>query len=142
MTGSNMGQNGMDVKSALALMRDDMENGAVLRELADDIGVSDSTLSRWLSDDREPTGTRRRLLLEWASRKAADHAPISADQNYWRGVLFAAESMNATVTQLLRQAREAGDRQTTRQSILAVTPPQNTAHPPASETTPRRQPKG
>jgi hypothetical protein len=37
-------------------------------------------------------------------------SPVTASADYWRGVLFAAETMSETVTALLRQQREAADR--------------------------------
>jgi transcriptional regulator with XRE-family HTH domain len=73
--------------------------GADLLRLADLLKVSPETLRR---DDGGA-----KMVREGAPQSQAD-AQRSAD--YWRGVLFAAETMSETVTALLRQQREAADR--------------------------------
>ena len=103
-----MQETGSDVKRALELVRARQGQGVVLRATADDMGVAESTVSRWLAGERSPTGDGRVRLLAWADRQG--RAPLSADQQYWRGVLYACEAMAETTARLLREAREADER--------------------------------
>jgi transcriptional regulator with XRE-family HTH domain len=81
-----MDQTGSDVKSALALIRGDVAAGHVLRDVADRIGVAQSTLSRWLAGERDPTGQAKRTLLQWArARDATLQPPDAVTLAYWAG---------------------------------------------------------
>lgn len=136
-----MQETGSAVKRALDFVRAQQSRGVVLRTMADDMEVAESTLSRWLSGDREPTGEKRGRLLSWYERESP--LPVSADAQYWRGVLYACEAMAETTHRLLREAREA-DATALRARAVDLIPPVPTADLPASETRPprRRQGKG
>lgn len=102
--------------------------GWTLRELAGQTGVGRSTLSRWVNRDRVPTGVSARALLAWAERgghgaveqgaergqptpRQSSPGVQSESHDFWRGVLYAAESHSETTTRLLREARAAYDEQ-------------------------------
>ena len=134
-----MQETGGDVKRAVDLVRARQSQGVVLRVTADDMGVAESTVSRWLSGERSPTGDGRVRLLAWYERQS--RAPLSADHQYWRGVLYACEAMAETTARLLREAREADDR-TLAERAKALIPPVAAADPTAQETLGRRRRKG
>jgi transcriptional regulator with XRE-family HTH domain len=112
-----------------AALRDAMDELPIKgRALASLMEVREQTVSEWRKGSYRPEGadllrlagllkvppeTLRRddggakMVREGEPQSQAD-AQRSAD--YWRGVLFAAETMSETVTRLLRQQREAADR--------------------------------
>lgn len=68
-----------DVKSreerALDRVRFQMSEGHTGAEIAGDMGVAESTLSRWLNRERSPTGKSLQLLLRWFDRYPSPSAP-------------------------------------------------------------------
>ena len=90
-------------------------------DLADAVGVSAATLSRWLSAKNAPQGTTVAKLVAWAESRPplAEPPPVAVPADYWRGVLYAAEAMVEVTHRLLREAREA-DEQTVRQTVKAA----------------------
>ena len=108
-------------------------------DLAEAVGVSGATLSRWLSAKNAPQGSTVAKLVAWAEAlpPLVIPPPIQAPSDYWRGVLYAAEAMAETTARLLREARE-GDAETLRARAVAAIPPVPIADRAASGTSPRR----
>ena len=92
------------------------------------IGVTRQTVGEWERGASEPSRLKQQELEDLERRMAGEQArQIAAREEpappyapapsaplqsveYWRGVLFAAETMSETVTSLLRQQREGADR--------------------------------
>ncbi|WP_353265855.1 helix-turn-helix transcriptional regulator [Gemmatimonas sp.] len=89
------------------------------------IGVKRQTINEWELGKAKPSKLKAPALVKLsrefpppitgssvATPQITGHATgnLSHSADYWRGVLFAAETMSETVTALLRQQREAADR--------------------------------
>jgi transcriptional regulator with XRE-family HTH domain len=75
-------------------------------EFASDAGVDRVTVSRW------ETGAVPVSELNAARLSALLAGPRDTSQDYWRGVLYAAEAMAETTHRLLREARQDHERTT------------------------------
>ena len=116
-----MEQAARDVKSALDHVRASQQRGVVLRDIADGMGVAESTISRWLSGARAPTGESLRSLLEWHRKHTA--APVDPGVEYERGVRYACEAMARTLALLLGEQREREDAARVKQAAKAAPAP-------------------
>lgn len=97
------------------------------------LGLPDATPLR---KGAELSGTVRVGVSLGGSLTAPGPSP-----DYWRGVLYAAETMSETVTRLLREQREAADRiaaeaarQITQRSAETVPTPDHSNEPPHPST--------
>lgn len=69
--------------------------------------------------------------------------PLAVPNDYWRGVLYAAEAMAETTARLLREARHADEetvRQTARAVLFGTLPASESARQGTSATGPSRAP--
>ena len=108
-----------EVVAAVAALARAVAGGLTQEEAGELFGVNNSTVSRWLAGARLPSGEARRAILQWHRQGKAGHEP-DATPDYWRGVYYAAEAMSATITTLLRQAREASEAGTVAASVEAT----------------------
>lgn len=70
--------------------------------VARELEVAESTVKRWLDGTSVPKGKARQAALALVKTPAT-----SGLSDYWRGVLYAAQSMSATTTALLGQVTAA-----------------------------------
>ena len=57
------------LQAALESLREANASGRVARELAKEVGVEFTTVSRWIAGSRAPTGKSLQRLLAWADRQ-------------------------------------------------------------------------
>ena len=101
----------MDAQGALAVFRQQLKRTSQ-RRLADAIGVSEATVSRWKGGGASPEGEQLERLIAWAEKQPPTQRELPAPavpSDYWRGVFYAAEAMSETVTRLLREGRESNE---------------------------------
>lgn len=122
-------------------------------EFGKEVGVSRQTVGEWERGESAPSRLKQRALDRLAKRYQEDAAPApvgnlvreqapapyassapTQNADYWRGVLYAAETMSETVTRLLREQREAADRlgaevarRATQQSAATVPTPDHSS---------------
>lgn len=103
-------------------------------DFASALGVDRVTVSRWEGGIAPVSDLNAQRLDALAS------GPRDTSQDYWRGVLYAAEAMSETVTRLLREARRDTEATITRtaSAALAGSPPVTAATHPESHAAGRR----
>jgi DNA-binding XRE family transcriptional regulator len=113
------------------------------------IGVKRQTINEWELGKAKPSKLKAPALVKLSREfphpitgtstptpQITSHATgtVTQSADYWRGVLYAAETMSETVTRLLREQREAADRlgaevarRATQQSAATVPTPDHSS---------------